>query len=141
MTDASPTIRPEATVIHVHDGDTYLMLLDLHGRGLAEDGCETVWVRLRDYSCRELTDTAATDPKGAGRVNGPAAQQIATKTFAAAAQITVELKGPDGNGAESFGRLVGWVYVDGQSLGEMLVAAHAAVAGKFVGDPNRHARS
>lgn len=128
-----PVICPAADVSRVHDADTYLMLLDLHARGLDEDGCETAWVRLRDYSGRELDDVAAEDPKGLGRLPGPEAQSIAQELLVKASQVTVELKGPDGAGVASFGRLVAWVWVDGQSLGELLAAQRAVAAGKFEG--------
>lgn len=138
-TAIQPIIRPQASIVEVHDGDTFLFLLDLHGRGLEENGCETEWVRLRDFSARELSDTAPTDPLSLGRVTGPAAKEIAATILAAAHQIIVEILGPDSDNAsvstQSFGRYVGWVWVDGQSLGDLLQAQHAVAAGKFEGDP------
>lgn len=131
--DSTPIIRPLARVLEVRDADSYLMLLDLHGRGLTENGCVSEWIRLRDYSARELSDTAPEDPLGYGRVDGPAAKNIAASLLANRAQIVVELKGPEGTGSQSFARYLGWIWVDGQSLGELLVAQHAAVAGKFEG--------
>lgn len=136
MTDTQPCIRPRASVIRVHDGDTYLMMLDILGCGLAQNGCETAWVRLRDYSARELTDTAPADPKGYGRVDGPTARDIAQTLLNAAGEITVELLGPTATGTytvQTFGRFAGAVFVDGQELGELLVAQHAVVSGKFEG--------
>lgn len=134
-----PVIRPQARLLEAHDGDSYLMLLDLHGRGLGENGCVSEWIRLRDYSARELTDTAAEDPLGYGRVNGPIAKDIAATLLNAAGEIVVELKGPEGTGSQSFARYLGWIWVDGQSLGELLVEQHAAIAGKFEGLPaQRH---
>lgn len=136
-TDSAPVIRPLARVLEVHDADTYLLLLDLHGRGLDENGCVTEWVRLRDYSARELEDTAATDPKGLGRLPGPDAQAVAQQTLAGAGRVVVEVLGPEGGSvsSESFSRYVGWVWVDGQNLGDLLAAQHAVAAGKFEGDP------
>lgn len=133
--DSTPVIRPLAQILRVEDADTYLMLLDLHGRGLGENGCVTEWVRLRDYSARELTDVAAEDPKGLGRLDGPDAVAVATQILAGAGEVVVELLGPDGGrvSSESLGRYVGWVWVDGQSLGARLEAEHAVAAGKFVG--------
>lgn len=131
--DASPVIRPRASVLRVHDGDSYLLLLDLLGRGLSEDGCESMWIRLRGYSARELSDTAPMDPKGLGRVTGSEAQSLAQEALVNAEHITVELQGPAGHAAETLGRCVGTVYVDGQNLGELLAAEHAVAAGVYEG--------
>lgn len=136
MSVSTPVIRPRAEVLRIQDADTYLMLLDLHGRGLEENGCVTEWVRLRDYSARELTDTAADDPKGLGRLPGPEAAEVATMILGGASEIVVELLGPEGGSvsSESFARYVGWVWVDGQNLGDLLAAQHAVAPGKFVGE-------
>lgn len=123
------TIRVPAQPIVVHDGDTALFLLDLHGRGLRENGCVTEWVRLRDYSARELADTAATDPLGLNRVDGPTAQQIAGQVLTTAREIIVELVGTDqpthAVSGQSLDRYLGWIWVDGQPLGPILEAQHA----------------
>lgn len=134
--DSTPVIRPLAQVMRLNDADSYLMLLDLHGRGVMENGCVTEWIRLRDYSARELTDTAAEDPKGLGRLPGPQALAVATQILGSAEEVVVELLGPEGGNvsSESFARYVGWVWVDGQSLGELLEAQHAVAHGKFEGD-------
>lgn len=133
MTEVAPVIRPRAQLVRVHDGDTYLLLLDLHARGLSQDGCQSVWVRLRGYSARELSDTAAEDPKGLGRVDGPAARDAAQAAFAAATEILVEIQGPAGASSISFDRLAATIYVDGQDLGVLLEAQHAVAAGAFEG--------
>lgn len=131
------TIRVQARPLVVHDGDTYLMLLDLHGRGLNENGCVTEWIRLRDYSARELSDTAADDPQGLGRVNGVSAQGIAEDLLINAAEVIVELVGDDqpthAVSGQSLDRYLGWIWVDGQPLGPILEAHHAVAAGAFEG--------
>lgn len=123
------TIRVPARPLVVHDGDTTLFLLDLHGRGLNENGCVTEWVRLRDYSARELTDTAETDPLGYDRLDGPTAQKAAAYALNGAQEIIVELVGTDQPShtvsGQSLDRYLGWIWIDGEALGPVLEQQHA----------------
>lgn len=132
-------IRVPARPIVVHDGDSYLLLLDLHGRGLQENGCITEWVRLRDYSARELSDTAPTDPLGLNRVDGPTAQQIAGAALNTANEIIVELVGADQPthtvSGQSLDRYLGWMWIDGQPLGPILEQQHAVANIAVEGNP------
>lgn len=130
-------IRVRALPLLVHDADSYLLLLDLHGRGLTENGCVSEWVRLRDFSGRELSDTAAEDPLGLGRVNGPTARTLAAKALNGAQEVMVELVGPAEPShavtGESLGRFLAWLWVDGVPLGPKLAGEHAVAGGAYVG--------
>lgn len=128
-----PVVRVRAELRHVHDGDTYVMLLDLRGNGF-DAGAETFRVRLRDYSSPELGAPAAPP-----LLSGHAARDYADKLLRAAGSLTVELLGPDpasgaqAAAAESFARQVAWVWADDVALGPALAAAGAARAGAFKG--------
>jgi len=108
--------RPKARVLDVHDGDTYTMLLDVF-RTKFRDRASTAEIRLRDYSCPELETP-----------EGKAARDVAASLLSDAIEIHVELKGQ-----RSMNRVVAWVWIDGQSLGQALVDAGAAKPGARVG--------
>ena len=105
-----------------HDGDTYSLLIDTSGDPTPsfDEGAETRWIRLRDYSAIELGK-----PAEAERVSGDWAQVIAHDLLSAADEILVELKG-----SYSFRRHVAWVWVDGRSLGEVLLGLRAVRPGR-----------
>jgi hypothetical protein len=119
-------VRPQVALHEVHDGDTYWVLVNwLRDKTPPWNHAELVSVRLRDYSARELRDTAVVDPKGLNRVDGPTATQIAAAVLTSASDITVEFQGLD-----SMGRPVVWVWIDtadgaGLSLGQVLLAKRA----------------
>ena len=134
MTDVSPLVRVRAH-LHtpdrgdaVHDGDTYWFLLDLGVNGFRE-GAQVQDVRLRDYSARELRQGAELDAQGnVIRVAGREAQRIAERLLTGAKEIVVQPTTRD-----KYGRSVGFVWIDGQSLGEALLAEKAVVHGSFMG--------
>lgn len=111
-----PLVCVRAHVLEVHDGDTYRLLLDVLNNRF-QIGAVTAPIRLRDYSCPELSERG-----------GQQARDIASQLLAGADEVLVELKGQ-----RSFGRLVGWVWVDGDPLGPLLVQHGAARPGAFMG--------
>lgn len=109
--------RPEVQFIEAHDGDSYWFqvnwLADKHRPWF---GSEILLLRLRDYGARELLDTAQTDPKNLGRVDGPTAKLMATDTLDRAGSVCAEF-----HGLNDFANPVVWIWIDGQSLGEILL--------------------
>ena len=111
-----------AELRRVHDGDSYSLLIDTSGDPTPsfDEGAETRWVRLRDYSAIELGK-----PADAERCGGRQARAIARNVLSNAKEILVELKG-----SYSFRRHVAWVWVDGRSLGEVLLERRAVRPGR-----------
>lgn len=131
MVDTSvlEVVRPRARVEEVTDGDSYWMLVNwTRDRQAPWTGATLVRVRLRDYGARERYETSTEDPKGLGRVDGPTAWRLTKDVFAAASVILVEFQGLDDRG-----RLVCWVWVDGESLGEKLTALNVVARTITVG--------
>jgi endonuclease YncB( thermonuclease family) len=118
-----PALIVLAELRRVHDVDTYSMLLDLEGGGDFEEGAETRWIRLRDFSGPELRDAATGE-----MLSGVDAAQAAEYMLGHASEILVELKG-----SYSFRRHVAWVWVDGEALGPELVKRRAVRPGRRVG--------
>ncbi len=114
-----------AELRRVRDVDTYSLLIDTSGDPTPnfDEGAETRWVRLRDYSGPELRDAATGE-----MLSGADAAQAAEYVLTHASEILVELKG-----SYSFRRHVAWVWVDGKSLGAELVERRAVRPGKRVG--------
>ncbi len=117
-----PAMRVFAELRRVHDGDSYSLLIDTSGDPTPsfDEGAETRWIRLRDYSAIELGK-----PADAERCSGDEARLIAINVLSAADEILVELKG-----SYSFRRHVAWVWVDGRSLGEVLLGLRAVRPGR-----------
>ena len=122
MMTPEPAMRVFAELRRVHDADTYSLLIDTSGDPTPsfDEGAETRWVRLRDYSAIELGK-----PADAERCSGIEAQVIAQHALRNAGEILVELKG-----SYSFRRHVAWVWVDGASLGEILFGLHVVRRGR-----------
>jgi len=120
-----PAMLVFAEYRRAHDGDSYSLLIDTSGDPTPsfDEGAETRWIRLRDYSAIELGK-----PADDFRVSGNEARLIAINVLSAADEILVELKG-----SYSFRRHVAWVWVDGRSLGEVLLERRAVRPGKRVG--------
>ena len=117
-----PVMHVRAELRRVHDGDSYSLLIDTSGDPTPsfDEGAETRWVRLRDYSAIELGK-----PADAERCSGDEAQGIAHDVLSHANEILVELKG-----SYSFRRHVAWVWIDGWSLGEHLLKRRAVKHGR-----------
>lgn len=103
-------------LLDIGDGDTYTMLLDVFGTKY-RSGAISAEIRLRDYSCPELRTA-----------EGKRAKEVATALLTQASEVVVDVKGE-----RSFSRYVGWVWVDGLSLGQLLVEAGVARPGRLVG--------
>ena len=118
-------MRVFAEYRRAHDGDSYSLLIDTSGDPTPsfDEGAETRWIRLRDYSAIELGKPAADC-----RVSGDEAQWIAHAELSHAKEILVELKG-----SYSFRRHVAWVWCDGEALGPELVKRRAVRPGRRVG--------
>lgn len=117
-----PIVRPPVRIVDVHDGDTYLVLVDWKLNRFGPDASQAR-VRLRDYSCPELKQ-----PGSDGLLSGAGARDVAVKLLNEAGEVLVEFKGRD-----SLGRDVCWVWIDGESLGEQLAERKAARPGAFMG--------
>jgi len=117
-----PAMSVLAEYRRAHDGDSYSLLIDTSGDPTPsfDEGAETRWIRLRDYSAIELGK-----PADAERVSGDVARGIANDVLRNAKEILVELKG-----SYSFRRHVAWVWVDGRSLGEVLLERRAVRPGR-----------
>lgn len=114
-------VRTRCRLEQVTDGDTYYVLCNWRrDKSPPWAGASVIKVRLRDYSARELYDLAPTDPKGLDRVDGRQAKEIASSILNAAAVILLEHQGIDDRGRD-----VCWMWVDGESLGEKLLARKA----------------
>jgi len=105
-----------------HDGDTYSLLIDTSGDSTPsfDEGAETRWIRLRDYSAIELGK-----PADAERCSGNDARLLADTALSNAEEILVELKG-----SYSFRRHLAWVWFDGRSLGKLLLERRAVRHGR-----------
>lgn len=124
-------VRPRVRVEQVTDGDTYYVLCNWRrDRTPPWAHASIIRVRLRDYSAREGYDRAAEDPRGLGRVDGPTAKRIAADVLSAAQVILVEHQGIDDRGRD-----VCWMWIDGESLGEKLLARHAVARISVMGEP------
>jgi len=112
----------QAEFRRARDGDTFSFLIDTSGDPTPsfDEGAETRWIRLRDYSAIELGK-----PADEFRVSGNVARDIAHHVLSTASEILVELKG-----SYSFRRHLAWVWVDGRSLGEALLERHAVRHGR-----------
>lgn len=107
MPEVAPCYRYRATLGRVIDGDTYVLVIDL-GFFVAV----ALHVRLRAVNAPEL--------HAAG---GAAARDYANGVLTAAKEIVVESYKDE----RSFERWICDVYVDGEDLGDVLVAAGMAV--------------
>lgn len=122
-------VRPRVRLEGIVDGDSMDFLFNwMRDKTPPWRQASIQRVRLRDYSARERYDKAAEDPKGYGRVDGPTATAIALQELSEARIILVEHQGLDDRGRE-----VCWVWVDGESLGERLLARNAVARTSTMG--------
>lgn len=107
-----PRIYPVLSVVEIHDGDTYRLLLDTGFEQAAWP-----WLRLRGASCPELSD-----------VNGWAARDVAAELLADAATVTTYKRPGYEDMEKSFARYLADVRLrDGRDLADLLVTANMAV--------------
>lgn len=103
---------PVLSVVEVHDGDTYRLLLDTGFEQAAWP-----WLRLRGASCPELSD-----------LNGIAARDAAAELLADAAAVTTYKRPGWEDMEKSFARYLADVHLhDGRQLADLLVEANLAV--------------
>lgn len=100
-----PAYIRRADFVEAHDGDTITLRLD-HGRFPAVRSEDSVPIRIRGLYCPELSEPG-----------GIEARDFVERVCAGAGQIVVQtFKG-------SFARTVGDVWIDGQLLSDLVVAA------------------
>lgn len=105
-----PAYIYKATFVSAHDGDTYILRLDF-GKFAGVKPLADVKIRLRNWLCPELKETGGPEARDAA---------IAILSEATALTLIVQTHGP------SFERTVGDVWVNDQSMGELLQkAGHA----------------
>lgn len=114
----SPRIFFALSVIEVHDGDTFRLMLDVGFEQAAFP-----WLRLRGFSCPEL-----------GTVKGEVARDETVKLLANVDYVVTKKRAGFEDMEKSFARYLADVYLkDGRSLGEVLVSKNLAVRGGRVG--------
>lgn len=104
-TEPIPAYVRLATFVWNHDGDTVTLALD-HGRYPTSKSITEVDLRIRNLWCPELSEAGGAEAAAFVRATMLAAKRIVAQTY----------KG-------SFARTVADVWVDGQSLAELVVAA------------------
>lgn len=109
-------VQTRAQLRRVVDGDTYVMLLDLHNNNF-EKGAVTEHIRLNGYGCAEHNTKEGQD-----------AIAMVKMFFGTMSTIIVSLTGKD-----TFGRYLGDVYLDGVHLGELLLEKGLAHKGNKMG--------
>ena len=122
---AEEVVRAPAELRRTVDGDTYDLLVNWKRRTDWRAAVVTR-VRLRDYSARERHDKGPAKP-GDARVPGDVALRIADDLLRGSV-VHVEMQGTD-----SQGRDVCWVWRNGESLGEALLAQQAVILGRKEG--------
>lgn len=119
-------MRRGARLVRVVDGDGFVFHIARFGSYEKRSGVDTY--RLMGYRARELHQDAEMEGDHLIRVSGREAKQIAEHLLRTATSIEVEEFGID-----NFGRVLCAVYVDGVSLGTLLMAASAVVPGSTMG--------
>jgi endonuclease YncB( thermonuclease family) len=114
-----PRSYPVLSVLEVHDGDTFRLMVDCGFEHAAFP-----WLRLRGYSCPELSQP-----------RGREARDATAELLAGGVERIATLKRPGFEDAEkSFARYVADVWLSsGVLLGEVLVHRELAVRGARVG--------
>jgi len=118
---------PVLDVLEVHDGDTYRLLLDRGG----EDAWFP-WLRLKDFSCPELSEPGGAEARDAADLLLDAAvPTMWVVTYRAARPFTVRRFQSE---RSSLGRYLADVWLaDDRRLGDELVARGLARPGARVG--------
>jgi endonuclease YncB( thermonuclease family) len=109
MTEPTPAYVRRATFVSNHDGDTVVLALD-HGKFPTSRAVTEAELRLRGVACPELSEPG-----------GAEAAEFTRSTLAGAQRITVQTY------RGSFARTVADVWVDGQPLADLIVAAGMGV--------------